>query len=358
MTELLNYFQSIQIKGMGWLLLVSLFLLGNLPILIIVYIYLAAVMIMRTILAQFPKGAKVGLIGIYGLLLVLQIVFVSVGVFPLRGQTVMYFPAKALGVVMLLFPLWVERFVTTNNQTVFYLPTVEEFATVSFNELRRDTAKLRSVLAATTDAKDKVSMAHLKTILADLPRHSATRYINHGTLTAAYFEAATATLDDQRLYLAVSNTGSAASEMISVVTRKQFNHVSLSFDRDLTTIISYNGGDNVYPPGMNAETLEFFHQKVGASILVYSLPVTVKQKQFVIDKIAEINREGSAYNMVGLVSKHSAKPNIMFCSQFVYKMLKLAGVTYFDKPGGDVRPTDFIEQDYYKKLKFEYELTF
>ena len=109
---------------------------------------------------------------------------------------------------------------------------------------------------------------------------------------------------------------------------------------------------------MNAETLEFFHQKAGASVLVYSLPVTTAQKTFVMNKIAEINREGSAYNMIGLISKHSAKPNIMFCSQFVYTMLQLAGVAYFSMKPGEVRPTDFIEQDYYKKLKFAYELKF
>ncbi|WP_395322931.1 hypothetical protein [Levilactobacillus parabrevis] len=358
MNDVINYFQSIRIRGLGWLLLISLYLFANQPILIIVYIYLAAVMVVRTWLAQFPRPAKLGLTAAYGLLLALQIIFISVVVFPMRGWSPVYFPAKILGVIIILVPLWVERFVTTNNQTVFYLPTVEEAATVSFDELRQSADKLSDLMNTAAEAKDKVSVAHVKTILEDLPRHSSVRYINHGTLTNAYFDAADATLGDTNLYLAVSNTGSAASEMISVFTRKQFNHVSLAFDRDLETIISYNGGDNVYPPGMNAETLEFFHQKAGASLLVYSLPVTAAQKEFVIDKIDEINREGSAYNMLGLVSKHSAKPNIMFCSQFVYKMLKMAGVAYFDMKDGAVRPTDFIEQDYYKKLKFDYELKF
>ncbi|WP_203640913.1 hypothetical protein [Levilactobacillus andaensis] len=358
MGAIVDYFQSIKIRGIGWILLVLLYLLANQPILIITYIYVAAMMLVRTWLAQFPKPAKIGLTVVYSLMLAIQIVFVSAVVFPLRGWSALYFLDKVVSVVIVLLPLWVERFVTTNNQVAFYLPTVEEATTVSFAELRRNTDKFSDIMAETAAAKDKVSVAHLKTILADLPRHSAMRYINHGTLTDDYFAAAEATLADEHLYLAVSNTGSAASEMISVFTRKQFNHVSLAFDRDLATIISYNGGDNVYPPGMNAETLEFFHQKQGASLLVYSLLVTREQKQFVLDKIAEINREGSAYNMVGLVSRHSARPNILFCSQFVYKMLKLAGVAYFEKRDGEVRPTDFIELDYYKKLGFEYELKF
>ncbi|KRN03182.1 hypothetical protein FD13_GL000937 [Levilactobacillus senmaizukei DSM 21775 = NBRC 103853] len=358
MSGLINDLQSIRIRGLGWILLAGLFLFANLPILITTSVYLVVMMVVKTWLAQFPRGAKWGLTVVYGLLLALQIVFYAVGVFPLRGQSIMYFVAKALALLVLVVPLWVERFVTTNNEQVFYLPTIEEAATVSFDELRADAQKINNVLGQASEARDKISLDHLKTILADLPRHSATHYINHGTLTSEYFDAATATLDDLHLYLAVSNTGSAASEMISVFTQKQFNHVSLAFDRNLDTIISYNGGDNVYPPGMNAEALEFFHQKDGASLLVYSLPVTREQKQFVVDKIAEINREGSAYNMVGLVAKHSFKPNILFCSQFVYKMLKLAGVAYFDKREGEVRPTDFIELDYYKQLKFEYGLKF
>lgn len=358
MNAIIDYFQSIKIQGMGWLLLVCLYLFANQPIIIIVYLYLAAVMILRTWLAQFPYVAKIGLTVAYSLLMVIQIIFVSAVVFPLRGMSPMYFVTKLVAVVAVVLPLWVERFVTTNNQTVFYLPTVEEAATVSFDELRQSADTLSNLMSGVAEVKDKVSVAHVKTIIDDLPRHSSVRYINHGTLTPAYFEAVEATLNDEKLYLAVSNTGSAASEMISVFTRKQFNHVSLAFDRDLATIISYNGGDNVYPPGMNAETLEFFHQKTGASILVYSLPVTVAQKTFIRNKIAEINRDGSAYNMIGLVSKHSAKPNIMFCSQFVYQMLKLADIAYFDMKPGEVRPTDFIEQDYYKKLTFEYELKF
>ncbi|WP_245155280.1 hypothetical protein [Levilactobacillus yiduensis] len=358
MNDVIDYFQSIKIRGMGWILLGCLYLFANQPLLIIVYLYIAVVMVLRTWLARFPHLAKIGLTVVYALLMAIQIVFVSVGVFPLRGTFPAYLLAKLVGVMLVVLPLWVERFVTTNDQTAFYLPTVEEATAVSFDELRQSADKLSDLLNTAAEAKDKVSVDHVKTIIEDLPRHSAVHYINHGTLTPAYFEAVEATMADSRLYLAVSNTGSAASEMISVFTRKQFNHVSLAFDRELATIISYNGGDNVYPPGMNAKTLAFFHQKAGASILVYSLPVTAAQKHFVADKIAEINREGSAYNMVGLVSKHSAKPNIMFCSQFVYTMLKQAGVAYFDMKPGEVRPTDLIEQDYYKKLKFEYELKF
>ena len=62
-----------------------------------------------------------------------------------------------------------------------------------------------------------------------------------------------------------------------------------------------------------------------------------------IQKVEKINDEGSAYNLLGLIFKRSRKPNIMFCSQFVYTMLKQAA---------QVTPSDFIELDYGRKLEF------
>jgi hypothetical protein len=141
-------------------------------------------------------------------------------------------------------------------------------------------------------------------------------------------------------------------------TRKQYNHASLSFDKELKTIISYNGGENIYPPGLNMEMVKYFNKKQDASIIVYSLPISVEKKEMVIKKIKEINTEGNAYNLFGLVLKFSFKSNIMFCSQFVYKMLKDAGLNYFEKEEGKIRPTDLIELDYNRKLNYEYKIKF
>ncbi len=82
----------------------------------------------------------------------------------------------------------------------------------------------------------------------------------------------------------ISSTGTSSSELISVFTRKDYNHASLSFDRELKTILSYNGGGNVYPPGLNREQLEYFHRKEDASMLVYSLEATREKKSIVLDR--------------------------------------------------------------------------
>ncbi|MBF2664593.1 hypothetical protein [Listeria seeligeri] len=77
-----------------------------------------------------------------------------------------------------------------------------------------------------------------------------------------------------------------------------------------------------------------------------------------IDKIREINEKGSAYNLVGLVTKISLRPNIMFCSQFVYKILQFAELEYFQGSATKIKPTDFVERDYYRNLEFCYEIRF
>lgn len=340
------------------MILTGLFLFANLSIMIVTCSYLAVAMLIRTWINNFNKKIKVALSITYGLVAAFQIIFCSAVVFTLRGEGFIYYLSKFFAVIMVLLPITVERFVTSNKNAEFYLPSVEDLAAISFSEVRNSQNKITEVIQGISKAAESASPENVKTVLRDLHRHSATKYINNGTLTEAYFERAKSSLEDPHLYIVISNTGSAASEIISVFTQKQYNHASLSFDYDLDTIISYNGGDNVYPPGMNSEMLEHFHQKEDASVLVYSLPINKEQKSIIINKIAEINREGSAYNMVGLVVKHSYKPNIMFCSQFVYRMLKLAEVHYFDKKDSEVRPTDLIELDYYKKLKFAYEIKF
>ena len=109
---------------------------------------------------------------------------------------------------------------------------------------------------------------------------------------------------------------------------------------------------------MNAEMMSFFNQKPDASVGVYRLPVTREQKQALLDKIRDINDQGSAYNLIGLVFKYSHRPNIMFCSQFVYSLLQSVGLQYFEKKPERVQPTDFVELDYFRKLEFVRLLTF
>ncbi len=199
---------------------------------------------------------------------------------------------------------------------------------------------------------------NLKEIIKDLPRHHFLEYVNRYSLPEKMIQQAYQTAENGYVYIILSDTGSPASELISMFTKKQYNHVSIAFDENLQTMVSYNNGEKHFPPGLNFEKPSFFRKKEGASMIVYKLQTTPEQKRNMISKIEQINIEGSSYNTAGLLLKHSFQPNIMFCSQFVYCLLQYAGIAYFQKKTEYVTPMDFVELDYKRKLEFVYENKF
>jgi hypothetical protein len=263
--------------------------------------------------------------------------------------------SRIIGLALVPPPFIFNKLISENSVGGAYFPSVRDIHVFTFNELVEN---IGGVAKAVKQGRENLSKKNIDALIESLPRHNSFRYINKNSLTDAYFDAAYKTLDDSNMYIIISNTGSPASGIISMFTGKQYNHASLSFDRELKTIISYNGGENLYPPGLNMEMISYFNKKQDSSIIVYSLPASADKKKMIIEKVRKINAEGNAYNLAGLVLPLSFKPNILFCSQFVYTMLKYAGLHYFEKEGGQIKPTDLIELDYDRKLRREYKITF
>lgn len=332
---------------MSFALAVYLLIYGTYSLFLLFYILTTFLMITRAILINGRKRLKLALILTYLIFLVVQIYFVIVS-----NDEIIH---RAIKTSMLYVPFVFEKMFTMSIHTKLYLPSIEDVNTIT-------PASVRNLVSDKIDQTKKLSKAlhisNVAEVAVDLNRHSSIKYINEGFLTNEYFEAARSSLDDPYIYIVISNTGSSASEILSVFTKKQFNHASISFDKDLKTTISYNGGHNVYPPGLNQEFISFFNKKDDASIITYRLECTVEQKQKMIDKVYAINEEGSAYNILGLVLKNSYKPNIMFCSQFVYSMLKYVELDYFHEKAELVKPSDLIELDYYRRLEFVEEIKF
>ncbi|MDR2102866.1 MAG: hypothetical protein LBP42_02045 [Treponema sp.] len=193
--------------------------------------------------------------------------------------------------------------------------------------------------SCTTAARQDVGV-----LLRDIPRHNSFRYLSAGTLPEAYFEAAGETLEDPYIYLILADTKTPAARIIAFFTGDRYNHVSLSFDKSLKTMVSYNGGNGRSSPGLNQETRQDLCGRPGAEIAVFKLFAGAGKKARILDRVRQINDEGSSYNRLGLIIKTSLKPNIMFCSQFVYTMLETAGLDYLDKKSGRVKPADFIDE--------------
>ncbi|MCL1905869.1 MAG: hypothetical protein FWG06_02545 [Clostridiales bacterium] len=348
----------IAVKAAVALFLAGFFLYGNRQLFALSYIFVYIFLLLRSVSIPSKKRLKLLMAVSYTLFLIM-LLYLNNSIYGNNGggELKLYFN-KIFSVAGIAIPFVLERFFIVNKYASFYMPSLQDITTFSFSEARNNKEKVVSVVKGIQKLGGSVSPKNLEELVADLPRHNSFRYINNGTLTREYFETAYNTLQDPHIYIVVSNTGSAASELISVFTQKQYNHASLSFDAELKTIISYNGGERVYPPGLNYETIDFFNKKEDACVIVYSLEATEEQKRLLIEKIEEINKEGSAYNILGLILKYSHRANIMFCSQFVYTMLKYAGLQYFEKREGRVTPADLVELDYHRKLQYAYEIKF
>jgi hypothetical protein len=337
--------------------LAALFYFGNPALYNVVYFAIFVFCTIRTLQSDGLKRQKLLVIVAYLVCMAVQLVVCVIIVGDNADVGFGHPLLKLLAVLITLFPMLITRYVLVGKYAHLYLPSLQEAGAISFAELRENRDRFVSVLETAKTAKNNFTLHNFIDVITDFPRHDLFKYINEGSLTEQYFERARATLDDPYLYIIISDTGSPASELLTVFTQKPFNHASLAFDEDLETTVSYNGGERVYPPGLNYELVETLVRKPDASILVYRLPCTREQKALVLGRIDEINREGSAFNLLGLLTNQTYKPNILFCAQFVHKMLSDAGLAYFEtETGRRIRPTDFIEKDYYRKLEFAYQL--
>jgi len=337
---------------------IFLFLFGDFVLYLLAAIFIYLSMVARVFSINTRKRVKTSLIVSYTMYLPIEIVTFILVVFDPELSGVTYHFVKLFGLILMMIPLMFERITLSNPHNIIRMPSLEDVESISFAFAKDIKERYHSTRDGVGHIIQSASPVKIKELVIDLPRHSSMKYINEGSLSEVYFEKARDSLDDPYLYIVVSNTGSAASEIISLFTQKAYNHASLSFDYDLETIISYNGGEKLFPPGLNTEMIDFFNKKEDSSIVVYRLEATKEQKEVLINKVGEINREGSAYNILGLVLKYSHRPNIMFCSQFVYTMLSLVGLEYFQKKPELVQPSDLVELDYYRKLEFAYEVKF
>ncbi|OON97100.1 MAG: hypothetical protein ATN31_08735 [Candidatus Epulonipiscioides saccharophilum] len=260
----------------------------------------------------------------------------------------------AISILFLGFSFWLKEILDVNLDKVYIFSNynIKPNSSLSFDRLEEFNQILHDKVETVKISKEIITKEVIEEVIEEVKRNSFISYINEDTLTEQYLEQLENSIDDKYIYIVLSDTGTSASKVISVITHKSYNHVSISFDNQLKTLISYNGGERVNPPGLNSEMIEYLMKRDDSSIYVYKLEVTREQKQKMIDKIKEINLNGSAYNLIGLFFKKSYnyKPNIMYCSQFVYSLLQYAGAEYFENTTKSLKPTDLVELDYDRKL--------
>lgn len=335
------------------ILLVGIFmcLIDSYVLFNIAYIAIFVLILAKIILSISELSGKIISIVIFALIMIAQILFNTLAAY---NDYSAYNILKVSKIIIFILPFIVCVWVYYPQN---YIRSFNEFTDISYLQFVESYSKIKLLMNEMAKKKKALSKENIKIIFDDLHRHNCFKYINHQTLTSLYFEKAYKTLDNGYVYIALTNSKSISSGIIGVFTNREYNHISIAFDEMLDTIVSYNGGERILPPGLNPEILMNMYRNSGASVIIYKLAANKEQKKKIIDEIYKINETGSAYNVIGLVFKKSLKPNIMFCSQFVYTMLDLAELSYFSEYPCKVKPTDFIEKDYQRKLEYVCEIS-
>ncbi len=155
----------------------------------------------------------------------------------------------------------------------------------------------------------------------------------------------------RKLYVIVTRTNTLPSRVIRVCTHSPYNHVSLSFDKELRDMVSFG---RLYPsfpvPGgfvHEGRDKGFFQRFQDTQCRIYQKQVSEEEYQSFLRLLRQFHQRRFKFNNLGLITLMAGIPlerdNAYFCSQFCGKMLTESGIYDFSKPFGLLRPSDFCK---------------
>lgn len=135
-------------------------------------------------------------------------------------------------------------------------------------------------------------------------------------------------MNDAKVYLLFTNTGTVLTKLIQLYTKHALNHASIAFDEQLEELYSF-GRKKPYNPFFGG----FMKEKVSEGLLkqaeceVYSLSVSKEEFELMREEVRRIEqrKEQMKYNLMGLFgilfNQTWERENAFFCSQFVGTVL-------------------------------------
>lgn len=153
------------------------------------------------------------------------------------------------------------------------------------------------------------------------------------------------------IYLLLTDTNSVLSSMIGVVTHKQYNHISISLDKELTEVYSFGRirPNNPFNGGfVKEDTTSDFYSR--AFCRVYELEVNDEQYIQLETFIRSFESRANmySYNLLGLVTAalhiEWNRPNVFFCSEFVAHALIESSILETDQPPSTTTPQQVLEE--------------
>lgn len=139
----------------------------------------------------------------------------------------------------------------------------------------------------------------------------------------------------QYIYIVFSSTPYKIGKLIRRVTREEYNHVSISLDKDLTQMYSFARRHYRLPlyGGFVHETRSRYHVKgVATNICLCALPVTARQYATLNNLLQDMHRKSRfyIYNHLSALGAVIHKPirarDAYTCVEFCVKVLREMGV--------------------------------
>ncbi len=156
----------------------------------------------------------------------------------------------------------------------------------------------------------------------------------------------------KKIYIVLTYTGTILAKIVKVYTRREFSHVSIALDKDLTEMYSF-GRLNPYNPfwggfvheGVDKGTFKRFKK---TKARVYSLQVNDDQYDKVVQVIRDIQDNKLDYNfnilgLIGVILHYKVKrERYFYCAEFVKYVLEESDICNLPDI---VKPEDFKEID-------------
>ncbi|MCA5894052.1 hypothetical protein LEP48_11935 [Isoptericola sp. NEAU-Y5] len=154
------------------------------------------------------------------------------------------------------------------------------------------------------------------------------------------------------VYVVLSRSRTVLSRTIRLATRDEYTHASLSLDPGLDLMFSFGRrrASNPFVGCFKRERLDegMYRDMPVLPGAVLAIPVSPAQHEAISTRVAEFVLDGHTYTynapglVTGLFGRGSEDDTRFFCSEFVYHVLRDAGVCDLGVPRWKVRPQTLL----------------
>ena len=156
----------------------------------------------------------------------------------------------------------------------------------------------------------------------------------------------------KKIYFLLTDTGTFLTKSIKLYTKEPYNHVSISFDKELKELYSFGRVkyNNPFIGGFVKENIENpLFKKAKAKVFSFDVSEVEYNNLLLNIESFKMNKEKYQYNLIGFLSFLLNKPikrtDKYFCSQFVQEILTRSEIKLIDKDPSLTKPGDFAKID-------------